>query len=79
MMNDGGPEDWEEIEEENAPENLKRKWIEREHFQKKPVACPLCGKSAASDSLTCLFCGAYVFEDTGLLGKLLKWFKKMFR
>ena len=77
-MDDDGPEDWEEIEEENAPENLKRKWIVEEHFQKKPIPCPSCGRPAASDSVTCLFCGAYVCEDTGFLGKLLKWLKKIF-
>ncbi len=77
-MDDDGSKDWEAIEKENPPENLKRKWIVDEHFQKKAIACPSCGKPVTSDGMTCLFCGAYVCEDTGFLGKLLKCFKKMF-
>lgn len=78
-MNDDDPKEWEEIKEVDPPENLKRKWIEEEYFHKTAAACPSCGKPAAPGALTCLFCGAYVCEDTGFLGKILKWFKKMFR
>ncbi len=78
-MNGSDPKDWEEVREESAPENLRRKWIVEEHFPKGPKECPSCGKPAASDSLTCLFCGAYVCEDSGFLGRLLAWFRNLFR
>ena len=73
-------EEWEEErEEEDAPENLKRKWIERDYFGKETVECPACKKFVPASSVTCLFCGAQVFHDSGLLGKLLEWFKRLFK
>ena len=71
---DNEPKDW-EAEDENPPENLKRKWVEREYFGKKMVVCPSCHKPASSDSVSCPFCGAQIFHDSGLLGKILKWIK----
>ena len=78
-MNDDDPKDWEKVEEEKVPENLRRKWIVEDHFHNKPIICPSCRKPVDRDSLTCLFCGAGVNEDSGFLGKLLKWFKQIFR
>ncbi|MBU9888676.1 MAG: hypothetical protein KTQ49_02255 [Candidatus Omnitrophica bacterium] len=78
MMEKDDPKDWEELEEETAPEQLRRKWVVEEHF-KKTAVCPSCGKATAADNLTCLFCGATLNEATGFLGKLLKGFKGMFR
>ena len=79
MENDDSndPEDWDEIKDEDAPENLRRKWVVEEHFHKQPVPCPSCGKQVPADSLTCLFCGAVVCES-GLLGKIIVWLKKLF-
>lgn len=77
-MESDDPKDWEEVKEEDAPERLRRKWVVEEHFRRS-VACPSCGRSTTADNLTCLFCGAYLNEATGLLGKLLKWFKGIFR
>ena len=71
------PKDWEQ-EDENPPENLKRKWIEREYFGKETVPCPACKKFVPTENLTCLFCGAPISYDTGILGKILKWIKKLF-
>ena len=77
MENEDEPKDWDEIKDEDAPENLKRKWVVEEHFPKKPVPCPSCRKLVPADSLTCIFCGAAVCES-GLLGKIILWFKKLF-
>ena len=71
------PKDW-EIEDENPPEKLRRKWIEDDLSPKEAVDCPACKKKLPRESLTCLFCGAQVYQDSGLLGKLLHWFKKIF-
>ena len=68
-----------ESQEENPPENLKRKWIEREYFGKETVQCPACQKKVPADNLICLFCGAAIDFDTGVLGKILKWIKGFFR
>lgn len=75
---DGEPKDWDAAEEETPQENLKRKWVEREYFGKKTVDCPSCRKEVPAESLSCLFCGARIFHDSGLLGKILKWVKKIF-
>lgn len=80
MTNDNDdPKDWEEMEEENPPENLRRKWIEREYFGKETVVCPSCQKHVPSECIDCIFCGKQVYFDSGLLGKILKWFKDLFR
>ena len=69
---DDEPKDW-EIEEEEPPEKLKRKWDWEERTERKAIPCPKCKKYVPEDSLTCLFCGAKVFRDSGFLGKFLKW------
>jgi hypothetical protein len=80
MSADEEPKDWDPEKEENPPENLKRKWIEREYFGKDEVAkCEACGKFVPADTLTCLFCGGSIPHDTGLLGKIIRWLKSCFR
>ena len=69
--------DW-EVEDENPHENLARKWVEREYFDKKTVDCPYCRKAVPSDSVSCLYCGAQIFQDSGLLGRIFKWIKSVF-
>ena len=71
------PKDW-EIEEENPPERLQRKWDQEEMEGRRVVTCSRCQKLVPADSLTCIFCGAGVFRDSGLLGKMVKWFKQFF-
>lgn len=78
MINEEDHLDDGEMEDEDPPENLKRKWIEREYFGKKTASCPSCGKIVPSEGLTCLFCGAEIFHDSGLLGKILKWIRGIF-
>lgn len=75
---DDEPDD-SEIEDEKPNENLKRKWIEREYFGKKTVECPSCGKIVPAEGMKCLFCGAQIFHDSGVLGKILKWVKGIFK
>lgn len=71
--------DWEKPEDENPPENLKRKWIEREYFGKKFVECPHCKKQVPSETIDCVLCGKQIYYDSGLLGNILKWFKGLFQ
>ena len=71
------PKDW-EIEDEEPPEKLRRKWIEDGLSSRETVDCPACRKKLPRESLTCLFCGAPVYQDSGILGKILKWIKKVF-
>ena len=65
-------------EEEIPPDKLQNKWFKDELSFKETVCCRSCGKELPRDTLTCLFCGARVFEHSGLLGSLLAWFRKMF-
>ena len=67
------PKDW-EIEEESPPEKLRKKW-DKDDLLEKMVECPACKKRQPQRSLNCLFCGARIFEDSGLLGKILKWIR----
>ncbi len=71
--------DWEQLPEEMPPEKLVRKWVERDHFGKKFALCPSCQKEVPAENLTCIFCGARICENSGLLGNLLGWFKRLFR
>ncbi|OGW72553.1 MAG: hypothetical protein A2Y02_02490 [Omnitrophica bacterium GWA2_52_12] len=78
-MQDDDPKDWEPVEEVEAPEKLRRKWIEREYFGPETVACPVCQKHVPAETVACLFCGAQMDYDSGPLGKMLRWFKGLFR
>lgn len=77
MEDEEGPGDWEEAEEV-PPERLKEKWFREELSFKETVTCPACQKELPRESLSCLFCGAQVFQNSGPLGKLLKWFRRFF-
>ena len=77
MLND--EQEYEEIPEEEAPEQLKRKWIVEGLCPQKPILCPGCAKEIPFDSLTCLFCGAAIYhEKAGLLTRMLRGFKSLF-
>lgn len=82
MQDDEEREDWEqdpEQEEEVPPDKLRDKWFRDELSFKETVACPACKKELPRETLTCLFCGAKVFYDSGLLGRFAKWIKKLFQ
>ena len=76
-FDDKEPKDW-EIEDEEPPEKLQRKWNEEELSSKETVVCPACRKRVPRENLTCIFCGARVFQDSGFLGKILAWLKRIF-
>ena len=78
-MSEDDPKEWEEVPEVDPPENLKRKWVVEDHFGKKQVPCPACRKLVPADSLTCLFCDATVCQDSGPLGRIVSWLKRIFR
>lgn len=68
------PKDW-ETRDEVPPERLQKKW-DREEFSELPaVVCFSCKKRVPADSFRCIYCGAGVFKDSGLLGKILKWIR----
>ena len=69
------PEDGEEL----PPGKLQDKWFREELSFKETVTCAACGKELPRETLACLFCGARVFQDSGLLGKILKWFRTLFK
>ena len=72
------PKDWEN-EDVVPPETLQKKW-EREEMEERPaVICAACKKRVPADSFRCLYCGAVVFRDSGILGKMMKWIKFLFR
>ena len=76
-MPEDDPESWEE-KEEVPPGKLQDKWFREELSFKETVSCPACGKELPRETVTCLFCGAQVFYDSGPLGKIIKWLKKLF-
>ena len=67
--------DFEEFEEEEAPDHLKNKWDSEAYEVIGSVPCPHCGQPIEKQSFACLFCGERVFENSGLLGQLAVWFK----
>ena len=78
LEGDDESKDW-EIEEEVPSKNLENKWFKESLSFKETVTCSSCQKELPRETLACLFCGAKVFYDSGLLGTFLKWFKKIFR
>ncbi len=68
------PKDW-EMEEEEPPERLKRKWEEEEQKELKADFCRSCHQALPGDAFQCFYCGTQVFRDSGLLGKILKWLR----
>jgi len=73
-MTDEEPKDWEIEDEEPAPK-LRKKWDEEEEKELKASQCPQCDKVLRGDAFQCMYCGAQVFQDSGLLGKIMKWLK----
>ncbi len=75
MMNpQDDPKDWED-NEEIPPDRLQKKWDRDEYEELPPVQCPACKKRVPADTFRCLYCGQRVFKDSGLLGRILKWFR----
>lgn len=68
-----GDDDWDQ-EEEEVPENLRRKWDKEDShdaLQEKTFApCPYCRKMIERHSFSCIYCGERVFKNSGPLGRL---------
>lgn len=62
--------------EEGEPERLRKKWDAEEQMEIPPRKCAHCGKYVAGDSFFCLYCGERVFEESGSLGRLLRFAKQ---
>lgn len=76
FYDDEEPKDW-EIEDQDPPEQLKRKWIVEDLKPQDPIVCPSCKKTIPYDSVFCLFCGSSVYSRREyFFQKLLSWFKK---
>lgn len=79
MLNDDeGPRDW-EIEDEEPPESLKRKWEEEEASEKKSAVCPSCKKETPAENLTCIFCEEILLRECGSIRGFLVWVKRLFK
>jgi hypothetical protein len=77
MHDDEEPHDW-EIKDEEPPERLQKKW-DREKVQgHRKIVCRSCKKETSTENLTCIFCGAEIFEE-GLFDRLLDWIRSLFR
>ncbi len=68
------PKDWED-QDEVPPEKLQKKWDRDEYEERPAVICPACKKRVPADTFRCLYCNAQVFKDSGVLGRILKWFR----
>lgn len=75
MIFDDELKDW-EIPDEIPPERLQKKWESEEMEEKPAVTCKACQKRVPASIFKCIYCGAQVFQDSGILGKILKWFRK---
>jgi hypothetical protein len=73
------PKDWEPDEDEIPPGRLQDKWFREELSFKETVTCPGCRKELPRETVRCFFCDTQVFQESGLLGHILKWFKQIFR
>ena len=69
-------DEFEDLEDEEEPERLKKKWDAEEERGFQAKECPHCGKPVLANSFFCLYCGERVFEKSGLLGKLAYWTKQ---
>ena len=73
-MNTEEPKDWENADE-IPPERLQKKWDREEYEELPAVLCSSCKKHVPAGTFRCIYCGAQVFKDSGLLGKLFKWIR----
>ena len=69
--------DW-EVKDEEPPERLQKKWEQEETGERRKVVCRSCKREISSGDLTCIFCGAEIFEENAL-DRFLSWIKRLFR
>lgn len=77
MFNEEGPKDW-EIEDEEPPESLRRKWEKEEASEKRGVVCPSCKKETPAENLACIFCGTALPQGSGSVCGFWVWVKRLF-
>jgi len=79
MLNDDeGPHDW-EIQDEEPPEQLKKKWEQEEAEDPRTVVCPSCKKETPAENLTCIFCGGTILQENCPISYFLTWIKHLFK
>jgi ribosomal protein S27E len=78
LGDDEGPKDW-EIQDEEPPEQLRKKWEREESEDFKKVVCPSCEKETSSAHSTCIFCGATLVQENCPIGCFLTWVKRLFK
>lgn len=69
--------DW-EVKDEEPPERLQKKWDREETGGHRTVVCGACKKETSSENLTCIFCGAEIFEEN-VFDRLRGWIQRLFR
>jgi hypothetical protein len=74
---DGELPEW-EVKDEEPPEGLQKKWAQEEAREHRMVLCRACQKETSSGNLTCVFCGAEIFEENAL-DRLMGWIKGLFK
>ena len=77
MHDDDELPDW-EVKDEEPPERLQKKWEREETEERRKIACRSCKKETPVENLTCIFCGAEIFEENSL-DRFLGWIKRLFR
>lgn len=78
LGDDEGPKDW-EIEDEEPPEQLRKKWEREEAEDFKKVVCPSCKKETSSANSACIFCGSTLLQESCPVQGFLTWVKQLFR
>ena len=73
---DEDPKDWEQ-NDEVPPEKLQKQWDRDEMDEMPAVEWPSCKKQVPASSFKCVYCGDQIFFDSGLLGKIMRWIRKL--
>jgi hypothetical protein len=72
------PKDW-EIEDEEPPPSLKKKWEKEEASDASPATCPSCKKQVPAGSLSCLYCGSSLNSGPGIFESFAAWLAGLWR
>lgn len=78
MFEEEGPKDW-EIQDEDPPERLQKKWEREEARGPRMAVCPSCKKETSAENLTCIFCGTAIPQESGPVRCFLTWVKRLFK
>ena len=80
MFEGEGPKDW-EVQDEEPPGRLQKKWEQEEARGPRRTGCPSCKKETSAENLTCIFCGTDLdFKDEdNQCRRFLTWIKRLFK